>query len=146
MKISISVEGDKEIKERFKQLSNFSKEVEDVVKEEADFLVERARENAPIRTGNLRKNINYSDIDISKGRFTFEIGIEDASLEPVAMRFHEEPFQLGPISQQQPSTPEGGVGPKFISRAVEYNNQRTTTNINEKVTDILSGQQKLGSI
>jgi hypothetical protein len=88
-----------------------------VMEEVMRHAVERSRLNAPILTGELRKSLVYE-----RPRITATGTIETAigSDLPYALRWHEEPFNLGPVSARQPFTPEGGVGNKYITRAVDY--------------------------
>jgi hypothetical protein len=92
-----------------------------IVEEIMIHIVKRSRLNAPILEGDLRESIKYE-----KPKITSSGSIESAvgSNLAYALRHHEEPFNLGPISAIQPSTPEGGVGNKFISRAIDYRRKK----------------------
>lgn len=78
--------------------------------------LEKARRNAPIRTGALRKSLFVDiDINISNGTVGFAFG---SNLD-YALAEHERDHQLGPISASQPKTPEGGVGKKYFTRVID---------------------------
>jgi hypothetical protein len=79
------------------------------------FLVPRIRLNTPILTGKLRESLET--IKPPVGRVA---SVEIQSSVPYALRVHEEPHQLGPVSREQPMQPEGGVGHRFIVRVVDY--------------------------
>lgn len=84
-------------------------------------VVERSRLNAPILTGALRTSIAYERPRVTaKGIIKTAVGSDI----PYALRWHEEPFNLGPISAKQPTTPEGGVGNKYIARAIKYRQRK----------------------
>ncbi len=85
--------------------------------------VQKSRLNAPILTGELRKSLVYERPKITAvGTIETAIGSD----LPYALRWHEEPFNLGPVSARQPSTPEGGVGNKYITRAINYRAKKYT--------------------
>lgn len=89
----------------------------------------RAQANAPIDTGDLRRSIRAGKArDVGAGTdLQVEVAVEAS--EPYALQMHEDltpvgRFQLGPLSRVQPSTREGGVGGKYLSRAIEKNVKR----------------------
>ena len=82
----------------------------------------RAQANAPIDTGDLRAHIRAGKV--REVGDSAEIFVE-ADM-PYALKMHEQltpygRFQLGPLSRVQPMTREGGVGGKYLSRAIEQN-------------------------
>lgn len=87
----------------------------------------RAQANAPIATGDLRRSIQAGKPTEglgSGGQLQVEVAV--TASEPHALKMHEEltpfgKFQLGPTSREQPATREGGVGGKYLSRAIEKN-------------------------
>jgi len=85
----------------------------DKIKDDA---LARARQNAPIDTGEFRKSlyVNYilTDKDIS-----FDFG---STMPERVLRLHEEEYRLGPTSKAQPQTKEGGVGNKFFTRVIDF--------------------------
>lgn len=89
----------------------------------------RAQANAPIDTGDLRRSIMAGKPkEVIGSGDTLEVEIAIIASEPYALKMHEElmphgegRFNLGPLSRDQPPTREGGVGGKYISRAVEKN-------------------------
>jgi hypothetical protein len=112
----------------FKTIGEFRKEFKKLKKVRRDYLVEqtdlvmahavkKSKLNAPILTGDLRASIKYEKARATTdGVITSGIGSD----LPYALRWHEEEFELGPVSAQQPSTPEGGVGNKYITRALMH--------------------------
>lgn len=108
-----------------------AEQVFEVVKRSMDaigaHIAERAQANAPIGTrpmspapGSLRRSIRHKVK--TKGAVVEALVLAS---ESYALRMHEEltpagPLQLGPTSREQPSTPEGGVGGRFISRVVDF--------------------------
>lgn len=104
-------------------------------------VADRAVENAPIRTGVLRKNIQPGKISILNGTILGGVGVYSTGKYPekynggkthvrVAVLMHrylmpfntgQGRFNLGPLSKQQPTTSDGGVGGDFIGRAVKKN-------------------------
>ena len=95
----------------------------------------RAQANAPIDTGDLRRSLQNS-IMTTPPRETgsgasLAVEIDVKATEPYALKMHEQllpygagPFQRGPLSRRQPSTREGGVGGKYLTRAIEKNIDR----------------------
>jgi hypothetical protein len=92
-------------------------------------VVERARLNAPILEGDLRSSIQFRSPTVSGGVVVTGIGSD----LPYALRWHEEDFNLGPISILQPATLEGGIGKKYITRVVNYWNERYKNSLREAV-------------
>ena len=83
-----------------------------------EFAVKRARLNAPIKTGALRASLHVEGPVLNRASSRVRMAIGSDLL--YALRWHEEPFKMGPISAKQPMTVEGGVGNKYISRVVRY--------------------------
>lgn len=84
---------------------------------------ENARLNAPIDTGFLRENIT-SEAKLTSENEAKGIITDEADY---ALRMHEQllpygsgPQNLGRTSAEQPGTPEGGVGGKYIERVINY--------------------------
>lgn len=85
---------------------------------------ERSRENAPIWKNRLRPAIQTQPIQNRGNAYLggvrvhssiFWASLMHAQLQP----YGSGPYNLGPVSRVQPSTPEGGVGGKFITRVIE---------------------------
>lgn len=107
----------------------------------------RARANAPILTGDLRKSIGY-EVDGDT--------LVLSSYSPYALTQHEvlrpygdkpppygrKPYwELGPVSAQQPMTPEGGVGGKFFTRVIDYHSETYRQKLNEALREnMVKGQ------
>jgi len=69
--------------------------------------------------------------------------------EPYALKMHEElqpfgegRFQLGPFSRAQPTTREGGVGGKYLERAILKNIKRFEEFLGKAVQENLGGAAK----
>jgi len=93
-------------------------------------VVERARLNAPILEGDLRRSIQYAKPRIlASGTIVTGVGSD----LPYALRWHEEPFNLGPISRLQPAALEGGIGTKYITRVLNYHHSRYRESLREAV-------------
>lgn len=87
-----------------------------------NFIAERATANAPILSGDLRAAMTATKPEWNGN----EIFAKVIDTVPYALLQHEVltpagHFQLGPISAQQPGTPEGGVGGWYIQRVVQHN-------------------------
>jgi hypothetical protein len=83
----------------------------ELIREDA---IRRAKKNAPIDTGALRKSI---DVEVVQHRG--EIEFTFVSNANYVIKVHEEQYRLGPTSASQPTTEEGGVGNKFFTRVVD---------------------------
>lgn len=116
--VSIKTKGLKEAQWRLIKLkSEFNTLLEELITEYVNgYLLERIRLNTPIRTGALRESIVLVKSHARGGKVKFII----ESRLPYSLKIHEEEFNLGPVSQQQPPQPEGGVGNKFIERVINY--------------------------
>lgn len=94
-----------------------------------DHAVQRMVVNTPIETGLLRANFLKVPARNGVG------GIEN--LSAYAFEVHENPhgkrYGQGPISRQQPPQPEGGVGPKFMSRVVDAHARQWETQLRDAV-------------
>lgn len=123
------------------QKSLDAKNILEIVKEEmgkeANFLAERIDANAPILDGDLRKNLDHSDPIVTGRSVDVTFGVIDPSFEAQAIRLHEEPFKLGPVSRLQPSTPEGGIGHKFMARVFNFHSERLLQRIVDSITSTL---------
>lgn len=83
----------------------------------------RAVLNAPILEGPLRRGIKRTKVQVRPGKgIGGEVYVRAGV--PYAMRRHEEIYNLGPVSRQQPDTVEGGVGRKYISRIFRFHKNR----------------------
>lgn len=108
---------------------------------EADFIVERARLNAPILSGDLRNNLEHSDPVVStRSNVTVDFGVEDPEIAVYAIRWHENEFNLGPVSARQPGTVEGGVGNKYITRVWDYHGERILRRLTQAVLRLVKGE------
>lgn len=131
MKISIEIEPIESKRQEILDLpKQLRKALLNIVEEIMRHLVERSRLNAPIKTGDLRGSLMYEKPRlVASGVIESGIGSD----LPYALRWHEEPFNLGPISARQPSTPEGGVGNKYVTRAADYRRKQYAEIIMEAV-------------
>lgn len=99
---------------------------------------ERAQANAPIKSGDLRRSIRHT-VRVEGSRIVAKVIVS----EPYALRMHEEltpegPLQLGPLSEAQPNTPEGGVGGKFLQRVLDFHAVAYTKFLRDAVKNGLS--------
>lgn len=117
------------------------KKLAEHLREEAEkvsqFLDERIDANAPVRTGNLRENLSHSEPTLDNDTFHVEFGVRDSRLESLAIKLHEEPFQLGPKSRLEPPTYEGNVGSKFIARVFNANSEKILQRIIDSISEFL---------
>jgi hypothetical protein len=119
--VKVKFEGLKDILEGLKRSRD--RELRELIQETLfeftdGFLVPRIQLNTPILTGKLRTSLEV--IKPPVGRVA---SVEIQSAVPYALRVHEETYELGPRSREQPSQPEGGVGNKFIVRVVDYHSE-----------------------
>lgn len=105
-------------------LDRVSKRTPPVLKDALDRIgehaAERSKANAHILSGALRESLHSTGAKIS-GKVV-KVSVE--SDLPYALRRHEEPTELGPVSAAQPGTPEGGVGVGFVRRVVQYHKEK----------------------
>jgi len=111
----------------------------------------RAQANAPIDKGPLRRSLetrNQPDVKMDGGGSPQAEFFVTAS-EPYALKMHEElqpfgegRFQLGPFSRAQPTTREGGVGGKYLERAILKNIKRFEEFLGKAVQENLGGAAK----
>lgn len=96
----------------------------------AEFVAERAVANAPILKSDLRAAMAVQEAHLEGDVIVSRV----VNSTPYALKQHEELgppsvnssgwMKLGPISSIQPTTPEGGVGGKYIERSVQMNMDR----------------------
>lgn len=90
------------------------KDIETAIEKIRTHSRDRARANAPIRTGALRKSI-----DVAATPGNGQIAFDFMSDSDYVLQTHEEQYRLGPISAAEPTTVEGGVGNKYFTRVVD---------------------------
>jgi hypothetical protein len=100
------------------------------------FLLNRVVVNTPIDTGALRKSL----APVYNG---MEAGIANKDNISYALRIHEEIYNLGPLSRNQPKQPEGGVGNKYITRVVDFWEKPLVKMIGDNVEKELTKTLKL---
>ena len=86
----------------------------------------RIKANAPILKGDLRGDMQI--VERRADDFGVELEITAPNIAYLYKQ-HEEltpagPMKLGPVSQKQQNTMEGGVGGKFITRVFQYHSPR----------------------
>lgn len=116
--VKVEFRGSRELQKglRSAQGGELRKLIQQTLFEFADgFLLPRIRLNTPILTGRLRESLEVIRPPVSR-----VAAVEIQSDVPYALRQHEEIHRLGPVSREQPSQPEGGVGSKFIVRVVDF--------------------------
>ena len=129
----ITIKGSQEAKKSLRQLPV---RAGDALKKEGDtqlqFLARRAAANAPIDKGDLRGAIE-SSIEkhgtIIEGEIICDV--------PYALEMHEGDYPLGEKSALEPGTPEGGVGRKFIERAIQHNSLAVDKELGKSQLDML---------
>ena len=99
----------------------------------ANHVAERAVANAPIKTGALRAAM----LPVNPGLVSRNVTALVVDTMVYALRMHEDFYNLGPISVQQPMTPEGGVGRKYIERVVHYWAATYANYIKQCILDII---------
>lgn len=95
----------------------------------------RAVQNAPIKTGDLRASVRPTKPTVSGNRVTVNI-VSDI---PYALRMHEDFYNLGPLSAQQPQPKEGFVGRKFIQRVIDFHLPVYEQSLADNVQNNLAG-------
>jgi hypothetical protein len=113
----------------------------------------RAQANAPIDTGDLRRSIRAGKPKEVGGGSSYEVEVAIEASEPYALKMHEElnpygagRYNLGPLSRDQPETPEGGVGGKYLARAIERNIKVWEAILGKTVAANLGRAAKPGSV
>lgn len=102
------------------------------LRDAAQIIVEEARKNAPIDTGDLEKAIVAveSRERTSLGRFgqtQIQVGVDVSKLElekhqgfDYSVPMHEDPnYKLGPLSQAKQDASSNTVGYKYLARALK---------------------------
>lgn len=142
--MGLKVEGLKEAREDLKALGrtdsrkgSFIFQFKEDFEKEVKFLEERAEVNAPILSGELREKIS-SETKIEGKRVTGEILCD----VPYALQVHEEEYTLGPVSEAQPATPEGGVGRKFIERVITHNSAAVSERLGKKQKEFFKKKER----
>lgn len=122
-----------------KVLKNFSRTEARVLQGSLDGLraaaalvVEEARKNAPVDTGELEKAIvaNETRERTSLGRFgqiKIQVGVDVSLLNlsqhagfDYSIRMHEDPgYKLGPLSEAKQNSSSNTVGYKYLTRALK---------------------------
>lgn len=91
----------------------------------AERIVKEARLNAPVEHGNLEQSIHVEkSYEAGRGRLMIDVvagGIVNGrNVDDYAAVMHESTYDLGPESlAKQEAHPERLVGPKFLERAAE---------------------------
>lgn len=135
VKISGSKEAQKSLRELPRRVvTTMAKEW----KEQLDFLAERAKANAPVDEGDLRDKIEgkvqVKGQTLIDGEITCDVSY--------ALAMHEGDYKLGKKSAAQPHTPEGGVGRKFIERAIQYNSREVDKKLGKAQLDLLDQMER----
>lgn len=79
--------------------------------------LERCRLNAPIHDGFFRDSL-WVEPTMEVDYIVFDFG--SSAPRGQLLKLHEDEYKLGPISEIQPVTPEGGIGKKFFTRVIEF--------------------------
>lgn len=88
-------------------------ELDRTLEPEAEFLVERIKENVPVKTGELRDSVGF--------RHEGQGSVVIEATAPHALYVHERvPLENDPDG----STPEGGRGRKYLTRVIDVHHER----------------------
>ncbi len=101
--------------------------VEQALDDAADDLLDRATALSPQLTG---AHIHTGTVHNTGGHqrvVTFAM--------PYSVFLHEGTYKLGPISSKKPSTPDGDVGKKFLSRPFDAHKSRYIADIGRAIGD-----------
>lgn len=131
---------------------HFQNIVVNVLEEVGAFLSERAQQNMPIDSGDLRASTKHQ---VVAGRD--EVTVTLQATENYALRMHEEltpagPLQLGPGSRDAASgnIPEGGPGGRYFSRVVEFHLTKVRDHLGRQLEKnmpfALSGKITIGKL
>lgn len=109
-----------------------------IVSNIAHHVVERAVANAPILTGDLRASFQVQGPRLVPSGEGIAVQAEVVNTVEYALLQHYMlspvgPWRLGPISRQQPGTPEGGVGGAYIERVVYFHAAKYDAYLKEKL-------------
>lgn len=116
--MGLRVTGIGSLQRRLNRAAASSRALRRLQNEAAQEIAEVAREGAPVDTGNLEGAI-YAQANYDEGSRVDYI-IVDESAAPYAIYMHEGQYSLGPKSQAKDGSGRIAVGPKFLSRAVQY--------------------------
>lgn len=79
---------------------------------------QRAREYAPVDTGNLENAITTSEVISTLGKSEIKVFVADeGDVSKYVLQMHEGSYKLGPLSAAKAKATGKQVGPKFLSRA-----------------------------
>ena len=107
----------------------FLKELKQEAETEGQFLVERVQANAPYKTGDLANSIHFA-VQEAQGN----VNIELRAGVPYALAVHERP---GDVDGSQP---EGGRGPKFFMRVLDFHRKRLEALVQRVGNRVLVGK------
>lgn len=142
MKVSIEVHGIPELNAKFDGvLGKMQRVGRESTYEFVGHASERAAVNAPIDTGYLRQHISYyaetfkQDKSTTTGYITVPYAFK---MHELLLPFGAGPFHRGPRSREQPATPEGGVGGKYVERVLKFHSLKYLGKLGESVKKALS--------
>ena len=131
--MGVTIKGSQEAKKSLRQLpvraANALRDEGDI---QLKFLAKRAAANAPVDTGDLRSAIKASvekHGTVVEGEIICDV--------PYALEMHEGDYPLGEKSALEPGTPEGGVGRKFMERAIQHNSLAVDKALGKSQLDML---------
>ncbi len=96
--------------------------------------LERVRLNAPVDTGGFRNSL-FVETTVNQHEIIFDFG---STMPDRVYRLHEEEYHLGAVSEEQPTTVEGGVGNKFFTRVIDYWEDIWAQQIEDAIIDIIT--------
>ena len=131
--MGVTIKGSQEAKKSLRQLplraANALRDEGDI---QLKFLAKRAAANAPVDIGDLRSAIKASvekHGTVVEGEIICDV--------PYALEMHEGDYPLGEKSVLEPGTPEGGVGRKFMERAIQHNSLAVDKELGKSQLDML---------
>ena len=155
--MGIKVKGLEQVMSRIQQIpERLQRGAEMWVRTVTHHAAERAEVNAPILSGQLRAKTIPVPLKIAKNHV--EGGVRSFAVNPrtgdeYAHLMHEFQFpaggfiwRLGPKTQMQPKTVEGGPGGKYIKRVVDYHEENYQALLAVFVTKALKGEPVTGGL
>lgn len=107
------------------------------VRRGAEEIADLAADYAPVDEGNLEDSIVVAEERSGNSRIVIFIGVDPSRLGLGYKRYgfrydiqmHEGVYNLGPLSQKKNSELGGGVGPKYLERALEELEEEIRTDV-----------------
>ena len=138
IKFSLSVD-DRGIKDRFEDLLGLVSKKERITKKVGEVVRDEAKKRAPVDTGKLEENIRVE----KRGGVTSVISDASEGGDNYALRLHEsDTWNLGPKSREKDKRQPEKVGPRWLTRAVNENENKLNEASIQEAKDILLSVNK----